>query len=171
MIPAEKHPEQVFGPWQALGEQPDSFPPAIRTYVDRCWDKADLNDRLFIAPIRAIYHAAVSSGTGAPQSYISKSVMWALGTPTMATQKVVHEAGWHVFCGGHVVLEDGGQLYREWAGRIAAGKGQLKGARRDGVLSGSSHHKFQSKLQYEAHLPGLGCVLFGTTGEQAGHHV
>lgn len=170
MIPAEKDPSQVFGPWQPLGEQAGSFPPTIRTYVDRCWDKADLHDRLFIERIRAIYYAAVNSRAPGAHSYVSKSVMWGLGTPGMASQKVEHEAGWHVFCGGHVVVQDNGDLYREWAGRIVAGKGQLKGARRDGRLSGSSHYKMQSKLQYEVHLPGLGCVLFGTTGENAGHH-
>lgn len=153
----------------AMGENDRNLPPALRTYVDICWLKQGAKEQRFIHEIRNMYMLAWRSTARVGTSYVCQSLTTRLGLPYgNGTRIAGDECGWNVFCGGHVILTDGGIWYDEWRAQIEAN--QLKGARRDGPLSGSSHYKGLSRLQYEVHVDGLGCVLFGTVGDSAGGH-
>lgn len=154
--------------WIGFGENNNNLPVTISNYVQQCWGRMSDAQKTFTSNIRMIYKFAydgVNPGIG--NTYVCNAIDVFTHTPAgSGTQLGVHESGTNVFCGGHVVMLDGGAQYAQWVADITAGN--LAGATRTGALSGSSHYVGLSQPQYEVHLPGLGCVLFGTTGAASG---
>jgi hypothetical protein len=155
--------------WIPLGETNANLPPTMHNYIQHQWLRMSDEQKAFTSAVRTLYKFAYDH-TNPPtgNTYICNALDMLTLTPSGVGDQIVgRECGTDVFCGGHVIVQDSGRLYQRWVDEI--NHAGLAGARRDGTFSGSSHYRGQTRLQYEVHLPGLGCVLFGTVGAP-NHH-